>query len=121
MKNWNQNKEKTLNPNLKDEIKGSHVDHTWALIVGIVKDDNSLNSANVKLVKVLNICNVVHFLAKTFWTLIIECMDCPTPSSITWCELKKNPENSKQPPSNEKILCALGLFLPIYPHHLKYR
>ncbi len=76
-------KKKTLNPNLEDEIKGLHVDHTCALIVGNIRDVNSLNSTNVKLVKVLNRCNAIHILAKTFQLLIVECMDCPTPSSIT--------------------------------------
>jgi len=68
-------KKKTLNFNLKDEIKGSHINHTWALIVGNIRDVDSLNSANVKLVKILNRCNAVHILAKTFQTLIIECME----------------------------------------------
>lgn len=44
-----------------------HVDHTCALIVGNIRDVNSLNSTNVKLVKMLNRCNEIHILAKTFW------------------------------------------------------
>ncbi len=41
MKKLKEKINQTLNPNLKDEIKTSPIDHAWAKIVGNAKNANS--------------------------------------------------------------------------------
>ncbi len=66
------------------------MDLTWALMVRTTWEANLSNSANVKLIKVLNNCAcVVHIVPKTSWTPIVELTYRPFPSSIS-CELNKS-------------------------------
>jgi hypothetical protein len=53
------------------------MDLARVLIVGTVKEANSLNSYNVKLVKRLNNLGVVHIVANKFQTLIARSIDLP--------------------------------------------
>jgi hypothetical protein len=46
-------------------------------MVGTIREANSLNSYNVKFVKLLNNLGVVHIVANKFQTPIARSMDCP--------------------------------------------
>ncbi len=51
--------------------------------MGTTNVANSLNSSNVKLVKVLNNPRVAHIVASTYWTPMPRSIDWPTPSFNT--------------------------------------